>query len=104
MRSMKLTVFSLVLVLSGCVLAVGDSLDDEEGYADSHEVLIEREVSIGATWCCASCNGDDDAIACQSCRRDAPESCRAVEVVLSCNGSYTEKSPSTQNALVTCLD
>ncbi|MEO1421002.1 MAG: hypothetical protein AAFU66_08630, partial [Pseudomonadota bacterium] len=37
-------------------------------------------------------------------RRDAPESCRSVEVALVCNGSYTETSPGTQSSVVTCLE
>ncbi|MEL7022152.1 MAG: hypothetical protein AAGL69_00205 [Pseudomonadota bacterium] len=102
----SLFVLASALIMTGCVVAVGDDSDDEEAlYTPSEEVLIEREiVGIGATWCCASCTDPDDGVACESCRRDAPEQCRAVEVALSCTGTYTERSPGTQNSVVTCLD
>ncbi|MEL7311150.1 MAG: hypothetical protein AAFN07_06545 [Pseudomonadota bacterium] len=90
MRPVRLLLVLLpVVLMSGCVVAVGDDLDDDESvYTPAEEVLIEREIaSIGATWCCASCTDPDDGISCGSCRRDAPEQCRSVEVAVSCTGT-----------------
>ncbi|MEM6818841.1 MAG: hypothetical protein AAF578_08615 [Pseudomonadota bacterium] len=107
MKYIRVLILLPFLLLTGCVLAVGDGDSDNENderYAAPDEIIIEREISIGATWCCASCTDPDDGVACNSCRRDAPESCRSVEVALVCDGSYTETSPGTQASIVTCLE
>ncbi len=106
MKYIRMLILVPFLSMTGCVLAVGDgdNDDDNERYAASDEIIIEREISLGATWCCASCTDPDDGVSCNSCRRDAPESCRSVEVALVCNGTYTETSPGTQASVVTCLE
>ena len=103
-RGFLLALAAACAVLGGCVLAVGDDDEFDDYREPATEVLVEREITVGASWCCAQCEAKDDAIACTSCRRDEPQACRAVETTLSCTGTYTESAPGTQNALVRCYD